>query len=444
MSASEPIETEFDRDSEASDSASGGASAYPPSVQPGIPKLGRKPDGWTRAPIGEFLKPVFRPAKLVDDERYQLVTAKRSRGGIVPRDILFGRDIRTKTQFLVEAGDFLISRRQISHGACGIVPQSLDGAIVSNEYVALKPKASLDLRFLSHLSHSVYFQQTCFHSSIGVHVEKLVFKLEDWLEWEFDIPPLAEQRRLADIFDTWDRVISTTEAQANAKRHRFHWLYSQLLPASGASLPEGWKVAPITNVAAVRFSGVDKKTVEGETPVFLCNYTDVFNNRRITADLPFMAATAKQREIEAFSLWQGDVVFTKDSETAEDIGASAVVTEPLDNVICGYHLGVARAKAKNVTGDFLAYALRHPWVREEFRKAANGVTRFGLNLDVMDEVHVLVSSIEKQKMIAAALHAVEDEIDLLTKSAASLRLQKKGLMQRLFSGDASTTTEAAE
>lgn len=444
MSASEPIDAEFDEDSETSDSASGGASAYPPSVQPGIPKLGQKPDGWTRAPMWEFLEPVFRPAKLVDDERYQLVTAKRNRGGIVPREVLSGRDIRTKTQFFVEAGDFLISKRQISHGACGIVPPSLDGAVVSNEYVALKPKAELDLRFLGHLSHSVHFQQTCFHSSIGVHVEKLVFKLEDWLEWEFDIPPLAEQRRLADIFDTWDRVISTTDAQANAKRHRFNWLYSQFFPASGTSLPDGWKVAPITKVATVRFSGVDKKLVEGETPVYLCNYTDVFNKRRITADLPFMAATAKPREIEAFSLRQGDVVFTKDSETAEDIGASAVVAEPLDNVVCGYHLGVARAKAKKITGDFLAYALRHPWVREEFRKAANGVTRFGLNLDVMDEVHVLVPSIERQKMIATALHAVEDEIDLLNKSLASLRQQKKGLMQHLFDNGVDSTKEAAE
>ncbi|MAF28862.1 MAG: hypothetical protein CL820_09885 [Croceicoccus sp.] len=444
MSASEALATEIELGNETEDAASRAVSAYPPSVQPGIPKLGRKPEGWTRAPIGEFLEPVFRPAKLADDERYQLVTAKRSRGGIVPREVLFGRDIRTKTQFFVEAHDFLISKRQISHGACGIVPQSLDGAVVSNEYVALKPKAGIDLRFLNHLSHSVYFQQTCFHSSIGVHVEKLVFKLEDWLEWRFDIPPMAEQRRLADIFDSWDRIVFKTDAIVRAKRQRLSWLYSQIFPASGTSLPKGWTVAPITSVCSVRFSGVDKKSAEGEKPVRLCNYTDVFNNRRITPDLPFMVATAKPREIELFSLRQGDVVFTKDSETAEDIGASAVVAEPLDNVVCGYHLGVARAKPMQITGDFLAYALRHPWVREEFRKAANGVTRFGLNLDVMDEVHILVPSIEKQTKIAATLHVVENEIDLLMKSAASLRLQKKGLMQRLFSGNALVPKEAAE
>lgn len=441
----ENIDADVDAAGDFPFAASGGASAYPPSVQPGIPKLGRKPDGWTRAPIGEFLEPVYRPAKLVDDERYQLVTAKRNRGGIVPREVLFGCDIRTKTQYFVEAGDFLVSKRQISHGACGIVPESLDGAVVSNEYVALRPKGGLDLRFLSHLSHSVYFQQTCFHSSIGVHVEKLVFKLEDWLEWEFDIPPLSQQNQIADILKAWDHAIAQTEALIDVKRQRFNWLYSELFPVSGASLPNSWDAAPVTSVAAVRFSGVDKKTVEGERPVRLCNYTDVFNNRRIIADMPFMAATAKPREIEAFTLQLGDVVFTKDSETAEEIGESAVVAEPLDNVVCGYHLGVARARPDTMIGDFLALALRHPWVREEFRKAANGVTRFGLNLDVMDQVHVLFPPLDQQQRLVATLNAVEDEIELLTKSLTPLREQKKGLMQKLLSGDMRlSSVEAAE
>jgi type I restriction enzyme S subunit len=185
---------------------------YPPSVQPGIPQLGVTPAGWQRIRLNEVLELVNRPANIADNKRYQLVTAKRSRGGIVPREILFGHQIKTKTQFFIEAGDFLISRRQIAHGACGIVPQDLHGAIVSNEYSTLRTKKELDLRFLKHLTHSVYFQQTCFHSSIGVHVEKLVFKLEDWLEWEFDLPRVDEQGAIANALDAWDRAIERIAA----------------------------------------------------------------------------------------------------------------------------------------------------------------------------------------------------------------------------------------
>ena len=111
-------------------------SAYPPSIQAGIPRLGVTPKGWTRFSLGDLLRRVERPAKLIDTERYQLVTAKRNRGGIVARETLRGDQIRTKTQFYVETGDFLISNRQISHGACGIVPAGLNRAVVSNEYTS--------------------------------------------------------------------------------------------------------------------------------------------------------------------------------------------------------------------------------------------------------------------------------------------------------------------
>jgi len=209
--------------------------SFPKSVQPGIPRLRAAPDGWAIRPIGEVLRPVERRIALGDGESYQLVTAKRSRGGIVPRERLLGRDILTKTQFEVRAGDFLISRRQIAHGACGLVPRELDGAVVSNEYAALLPGVDLDLGFLRHLPHSIYFQQTCFHSSIGVHVEKLVFNLEAWLKWPFLLPPLPEQRLIAAVLDAWDEAIATMDRLIVAKRQRKDALLARLL--FGSSQP---------------------------------------------------------------------------------------------------------------------------------------------------------------------------------------------------------------
>lgn len=83
------------------------------------------------------------------------------------------------------------------------------------------------------------------------------------------------------------------------------------------ALPDGWAVVPLQEVAEVAFSGVDKKTVDGEVPVSLCNYTDVFYNRRIHGRLDFMSATATPAEVERWSLRKGDVLFTKDSETPD-------------------------------------------------------------------------------------------------------------------------------
>ena len=114
------------------------SSLYPPSVDPGFPSLGPVPTGWTRTTFGSALEKVERPLDLELDRKYRLVTAKRNRGGIVLRSELLGSEILTKTQFAARAGDFLISRRQIIHGACGVVPEDLDGAVVSNEYSTLR------------------------------------------------------------------------------------------------------------------------------------------------------------------------------------------------------------------------------------------------------------------------------------------------------------------
>jgi type I restriction enzyme S subunit len=423
------VEEDVDAHLDAADDSSfeevRGARAYPPSVQPGIPKLGRKPKGWTRAPIGEFLEPVFRPAQLVDDERYQLVTAKRSRGGIVPREVLFGRDIRTKTQFFVESGDFLISKRQISHGACGIVPEALNGAVVSNEYVALRPKAGLDLRFLSHLSHSVYFQQTCFHSSIGVHVEKLVFKIEDWLEWEFDIPPLEEQEQIVFGLDGWDRAVELSACRLQSKERFLNKLIYQLAQ-------NNWVPVALDDVG---------KWVGGGTP-----------SKTIT------------------SYWQGDIpwVSPKDMgswriDRAEDhiseeaVAKSSTKIVPAGSVLVVTRSGILRNTVPSavaavpvaINQDIKALQVDGPWsgslialimrqASEQIRQACvkTGTTVESIDLDALKATPIaLPDSTDAITQAEAVVVGLAREIDLLTAQLRELRIQKRGLLKRVFSED---------
>lgn len=212
---------------------------FPASVQPGIPTLPPAPAGWRRVQLRDHLREVRRPVALKDDESYTLVTVKRSRGGVALREVLRGNEVKTPTQFHVRAGDFLISKRQIVHGACGIVPPELDGAVVSNEYAVLNTDGEIDLRFLRHLSETRYFQQTCFHSSIGVHVEKMIFKTDHWLNWPFNIPPLEQQRRISDILETAGRERVELAKQVDALKREKAALMSQLLTGKRrVKLPE--------------------------------------------------------------------------------------------------------------------------------------------------------------------------------------------------------------
>jgi restriction endonuclease S subunit len=217
---------------------------FPPSVQAGIPALPPTPSGWHRIRLGDHLREVRRPVALVDDRTYTLVTVKRSRGGVQRREVLRGSEVKTPSQFFVRTGDFLISKRQIVHGACGIVPPELDGAVVSNEYAVLNTDGGIDLKFLRYLSESRYFQQTCFHSSIGVHVEKMIFNTERWLKWPFNIPPLQQQKRIVEILDAAGAEVDLIARQLESLKQEKAALMDQLLTGKRrVRLPEAEEAA---------------------------------------------------------------------------------------------------------------------------------------------------------------------------------------------------------
>ncbi|WP_194866359.1 hypothetical protein [Alloalcanivorax profundimaris] len=73
-----------------------------------------------------------------------------------------------------------------------------------------------------------------------------------------------------------------------------------------------WRERKLKFVSTVRTSNVDKHIVDGETPVGLCNYTDVYYNENITSALTFMQGSATGSEIDRFRLKKGQVLLTKD------------------------------------------------------------------------------------------------------------------------------------
>jgi type I restriction enzyme S subunit len=162
---------------------------------------------------------------------------------------------------------------------------------------------------------------------------------------------------------------------------------------------------PLKHVADIWFSNVDKKSVDGQVRVRLCNYTDVYYNDRIVAHMPFMEATATPDQVARFSLRAGDVLLTKDSETADDIGVSAHVAEDLPGVICGYHLALVRPRVGAVDGRYLHWALTATSSRGQLEVAATGVTRFGLRQDVVAGMLVPTPYLAAQVAIANYLDA---------------------------------------
>ena len=186
------------------------------------------------------------------------------------------------------------------------------------------------------------------------------------------------------------------------------------------------------DVAEVAFSGVDKRTLEGEIPVELCNYTDVFYNRRIRPEMEFMTATATPAECDRWALRKGDVLFTKDSETADEIGIPSYVTEDMANVLCGYHLGLARPITEAVHGAFLARMLASRECGREFARIANGITRFGLTLAATWNLSILLPPLSEQRAIAAVLDSIDEAIEGAEAVIAATEQLRDSLLHQLL------------
>lgn len=192
----------------------------------------RNMPSWKEKRIGNLLRKVMRPLKMEDDQEYSLVTVKRRYCGIESRGVFKGFAIKVKSQFLIKANDFLISKRQIVHCACGVVPTLLENSIVSNEYSVLEATPECDIDFFWHFSQQPKVGESFLASSRGIVIEKMLFDLEYWLKTKFMFPQLAEQQKIGRFLTSIDNIIVAQSSKLEALKSHKKGLMQGLFPAA--------------------------------------------------------------------------------------------------------------------------------------------------------------------------------------------------------------------
>lgn len=185
-------------------------------------------------------------------------------------------------------------------------------------------------------------------------------------------------------------------------------------------IPAHWRVGRLDHVASTWTSNVDKHSVEGQQPVRLCNYTDVYKNPTIVEEMDFMRATATTDQVERFRLRRGDTIITKDSETANDIGIPAYVEYEADDLICGYHLAMIRPDTDSVSPRFLYWALGAGPTLGQWAVQAAGVTRVGIRSTDLAKATLVLPPVREQAAIAEYLDQETVKIDGLVAEQEGL------------------------
>ena len=321
-------------------------------------------------------------------------------------------------RFSLRRGDVLITKDSedgMDIAVPAVVEEDLPGVVCGYHLAQIRPNAASDGSYLARAFVAAGVRDQFSVSANGITRFGLTSRAV--CDSVFPLPPLAEQRAIAAFLDREtgriDALIEKKQRLVELLQEKRTSLISRAvtkgldpdapMQETGiewlGAIPAHWEVQRLKMFSDVRISNVDKKAVDGQVAVRLCNYTDVYHRDEIAARLEFMEATATEDQVRRFSLVKGDVLITKDSETPDDIAVPSVIAEDLSDVVCGYHLAQVKP-GDRCDGRYLKRAFESIGPRDQFRIAANGVTRFGLTVSAIGSSVFPIPPLSEQLWIA--------------------------------------------
>lgn len=153
------------------------------------------------ARIGDFLKKSRSSIDIEDDVFYKRVRIKIRNGGVEERDVEKGINIGTKKQFLAKPGQFVVSKIDARNGAFGLIPDNLEGAVVTNDF----PLFNVDrtkilpefLVLITTTKEFINFAQSC--SSGTTNRQRMDIDL--FLKQQIPLPKIAEQEKIVNAYN---------------------------------------------------------------------------------------------------------------------------------------------------------------------------------------------------------------------------------------------------
>jgi type I restriction enzyme, S subunit len=411
--------------------------------------MGPMPTGWRKVTISECLQEVSKPILMRDSVLYRLISLRRRNEGMFDREVLYGREILTKTLQEVIPGTLVIARMQVVHGAIALAPSRFAGAAISKSYSSFVGTEICNITFFSWLVKHPLMYAYFMDASQGVVIEKMTFDQDRWLTYPIFLPPMAEQRRIAKLLDAADEAISSSEQLiAKLKGSRLALLHNLLTRGveesgqlrdperqsslftntSHGVLPKDWKIRKIGSVAQV-FNGSTPSRLrhdywgKGGIPWLASGKV---NDYEIESPSEFITERA-YRESSLRLLPPGSVVVGMIGEgktrgMAGILRIPATINQNLAGIVPG----------DEIDGKFLQLVLDYNYV--SLRSGGRGSNQDALNTKLVAEFQVVVPNLKEQHAIVRLVTSIERRINAERAELRKLRLLKQGLMGDLLTG----------
>ncbi|MGR3468397.1 MAG: restriction endonuclease subunit S [Shimia sp.] len=331
----------------------------------------------------------------------------------------------------IAPGDILFSLRG-NIGQSSISPAELDGANIARGVARIRVGAEGNPEFVRYVLQGPVLQKLIARNANGSTFREL--SIEELRKLPIPDVSLPEQRKIAEILRTWDEALEKLTALRAAKQERFTGL-TQQITGRGGIFPQRW---PLEALSAVS-TPIRRKSAGDNHPVMTISAKSGF---LMQADK--FARDMAGQSVERYTLLhEGEFAYNKGNSKTAPYGCVFRLDRPTALVPFVYY---CFALKPGLDPEFYEHLIAAGALNHQLSRLINsGVRNDGLlNLysDDFYSCRVPVPPIDEQRKIARALTAAKQELALIDNEIEALTRQKRGLMQKLLTGEWRVKLEA--
>jgi type I restriction enzyme S subunit len=322
----------------------------------------------------------------------------------------------------LKGGDILIARTGYPGTAC-LVPDKYIGA-QSFTTLIVRPKHELiDKEFLCLYVNSEFGQGYFETNQIGGGQKNVNAGTLETMP--IPLPPLPEQKAIAQVLSTADAAVHTTEKLIAQKELRKKWLMQQLL--TGKKRLKGFGGEVKLKVVEHYLNEISERNKD----LKISNVLSVTNSRGfINQADQFDRVVASEDATNYKIVRKGQFAY---NPSRVNVGSLDLLRDFESGILSPMYVAFETDKSQ-LLPDYFYYQLKTQWFYGHIPMFVQGSVRDSLSFDGLCSMKFFIPSIEEQTAIAQVLQAADKEISLLKAKAEKLREQKKGLMQQLLTG----------
>jgi type I restriction enzyme S subunit len=324
----------------------------------------------------------------------------------------------------LQENDILLVKTGSTYGKSALVKSLSEKATINPQLVVIK-NVRCNVPYLSYVISSNIIQRQIRATVVGGAIPTL--SQENILNFIFPYAPLLEQNKIAAILSTWDKAITKTQQLIAQLQQRNKGMMQQLL--TGKKRLKGfegeWKRLHIYDVAK-----------------------EVSLKNRDDKQLTVLSSTKYDGLVPSLEYF-GRRVFGSDTSTYKVVPLHhfAYATNHIEEGSIGYQSIFEEALIspmytvfktdEQVHDDYLFKLLKsHHYIHEYCRRMEGSIDRRGgLRWDEFSKIILHLPELEEQKAIATLTNKAVEVVKLYEQKLASLQQQKKGLMQKLLTGE---------